>query len=87
MRVELLEIVENAYSELAVLWQSWGVWVFNVSAGDGDAAQPREPLECPGPREPTNDKDNLRSAAGRDDGDLHTTEAAGLSLAWSSQPL
>lgn len=87
MRADLLGIVENAYSELAVLWQSWGVWVFTMSAGDGDAAQPREPLGCAGPREPTNDKDNLGSAAGRDDGYLPTTEAAGLSLAWSSQPL
>lgn len=87
MRADLLGIVGNAYSELAVLWQNWGVWVFSVSAGDGDAAYPREPLGCSGPREPTNKKGNLRSAAGRDDGYLPTIEAIGLSLAWSSQPL
>lgn len=53
-------------------------------SGGGDAVFSCEPLECQGVREPMNDKGNPRTIARRD-GSLHTTKAAGLSLAGSSQ--
>lgn len=84
MRADLLGIVENAYSELAVLWQNWGVWVFNVSAGDGDATWALGVARS----KRTDSWQRQPEVSGRKRWWLLAHHrAAGLSLAWSSQPL